>query len=521
MLAHPFTFPWPEVLRRPAVLSRGLFLLPTALLALVALPFVYTVTLSEPDLVRMAAAMVYGAARGSYEMAGNHYGLAFSYGYYEILYPLFPRSWFHHPDRVALLINAMGIASGLFCALSGTAYLARLFGRGVGVPAAAIFFLSPMMLPAAFSGHPLIPAAGCLFCGGLLFFQAVRAATRASYAVCWANAAAVLMLGLSLRAEIVLAFPFLWLAMLLDERGRDWRSLAIAAAVLMLSFAMFVELQQLFIVASGKNGSGLATFLRHYMSVAGVARGAFVLTLATGVVTTVAGLYGAWRQRRDARIYLLIVLALPALLFWLPNPQPSRHFFFVSLAAATVLAVWIHRRVKGEVQRVALALAVVIANQVAAEVLYRPIVAAYPWSYPAFERQATQQVPLGGFPFAQRANQRLAAMEHDEASALAARAPAKLLVFADSQHYIIGRLIALDPALRWSERAVNGIVVTFLESPTRTVALVEKYSAWPRDVTAEVLSMPDWRAWPVYVQPTTVSRYDRTRVPAEREFRLH
>lgn len=65
------------------------------------------------------------------------------------------------------------------------------------------------------------------------------------------------------------------------------------------------------------------------------------------------------------------------------------------------------------------------------------------------------------------------------------------LILADSPHYLIGRFLALDPQLRWTQRSVNGILFTSLRSPARHIFLVEKHNAWPRDANAEVLAMPE------------------------------
>jgi hypothetical protein len=62
--------------------------------------------------------------------------------------------------------------------------------------------------------------------------------------------------------------------------------------------------------------------------------------------------------------------------------------------------------------------------------------------------------------------------------------------------------------------------VTELTGGQRSIVIVDKASGWPRDVNAEALARPEWRELPVYEQRTTVSRYDRTPVPAVRRFEL-
>ena len=504
----------------PGAGARSLLLLPALLLAAIAVPYAYRVTLAEPDLVRMVAAMVYGGATGLNEAAGNHYGLAFSFAYYKLLYVVAPADWLRDPDAVAMLMNGVGVLAGLLCTVLGTAYFARLLGRAPGVAAAIVFFLSPMMLPVALSGHPLIPAAACLFAAAILLARAEQAPAGTARYVSAAGAFLLLVLGLALRAEIVLAFPFLWLVISLEKPfGRPtFFALAWKALILGGAFGLFLVLQHGYTEAAGGAGGRLATFMETFFSLSRVVRGGFVFVLAAGVATLVAAALAAWRLRFDRLLLVFFALALPALAFWLPNPQPARHFFFVVLAASLMIGAWL--RARTATGALGLAALLVLANQGIAELLYSPIVSHYEWSYPSAGRQATQQVPLGMFVPAQLANQRQAALERDEALRLAAQAPKRLLVLADDQHYLIAHLIAADPSLRWSERTENGVLFARLESPKRSIVLVQKYDAWPRDVNAEILADPAWRSWPVYVQPFTVSRYDKTEVPAERRFVL-
>src|SRR3954465_8490311 len=105
-----------------------LVFVPAVLLALVAAPFSYHTTLAEPDLARMAAALVYGASTGDHLAAGMHYGAPFGFGYYWLVYALVPAALLRDPDTAARVINGMGLASGLLLAIACPAYLARVLG---------------------------------------------------------------------------------------------------------------------------------------------------------------------------------------------------------------------------------------------------------------------------------------------------------------------------------------------------------------------------------------------------------
>jgi hypothetical protein len=495
-------------LRTP--LERLALVAPALALALVALPVHYTITLAEPDLARMMAALVYGGASGRTLDPVTHYGIAFSFGYYELLYGITPLAWLRDPDMVARAMNGLGVFSGVLMAVACASYLEKLYGLRTAVLATAVFCLSPLMLPLAFSGHPLVPAAAALFAGGSLL---VRARPLA--------ACALLVAALALRAEVALAFPFLWLA------GRPTRSgareLALRALVLGGAFFAFLLLQHHYIGAQGGGLTKLAAFVHTFMSLSQLGRGAGVLVLATGFATALAAGLALWRLRAEReRLVLLLVLAGPALAFGLPNPSAARHLFFAVLAACIALALYIERSPAASLRRALLvAVALVAANEVLAELARPLIVARYPWSYdPPVERRAAQRVPLGAFLPDQRANQVLARLERDEALELAAGAPRRLLVLAGADEYFIAHFIARYPELRWHERQWHGTYVTELASAERAIAIVDKSSAWPHDVSAEALAQSEWRDWPVYVQRTIASRYDRTPLPAARRFAL-
>src|SRR3954471_2577418 len=96
---------------------RGLALLaPALMVTLVALPVHYSVTLAEPDLARMMAALVYGGGTGLGPGSATHYGAPFSFCYSQLFYALVPHEWLRHPDLVARLMNGFGVFSGILCA---------------------------------------------------------------------------------------------------------------------------------------------------------------------------------------------------------------------------------------------------------------------------------------------------------------------------------------------------------------------------------------------------------------------
>src|SRR5256885_14789069 len=96
---------------------RGLALLaPALMVTLVVLPVHYSVTLAEPDLARMMAALVYGGGSGLEPDPVTHYRAAFRFGYYQLLYALPPPEGLRPPHPVARVMHRLGVVSGIPCA---------------------------------------------------------------------------------------------------------------------------------------------------------------------------------------------------------------------------------------------------------------------------------------------------------------------------------------------------------------------------------------------------------------------
>jgi len=503
--------------------------IPALLLAVITLPFRHEYTLVEEDLIRMMSALVYGIVTGDKTMAGFHpYSIEFSFGWYEILYAIAPHDWLHNPDLAALLINRFGVISGLLCALTCALYLSALYGRTVAISASTMFFLSPMMLPVALSGHPEMGAAACLFAAGWLF---TLSEDTDHIGLTWGffvGALILLTLGLSVRAEIVLAFPFVWLATRNEGIDRQfwWTRYGLRGLVLAAAFGIFLIMQRHYLSSSGPSGGAafvLADFIQKFMSISKMGRGAFVFILSLGGATVLVALISVvgrtrWMQRD---LYLLLILALPSLAFFLPNPQPARHFFFPTLAVCVLVGLILERWQHRDRRVLAISVLVALMNQVLIEAAHTVIISHsnYVLNYPSLtDRRFTPAAPSGAFMLDQPAMQINANGERREAILLAAQTPERLLVLADHPYYLIAHLIAGNPKLRFYDRGSNAF--DRLQSETKTIVLVVKYPSWPRDITAEVLQQQAWQHWPVFVQPSTISRYDKTEVPADRLYRL-
>src|SRR5206468_4178684 len=125
----------------------------------------------------------------------------------------------------------------------------------------------------------------------------------------------------------------------------------------------------------------------------------------------------------------------------------------LSILVALALVNWQH--LPGRL--IVCVLAVMLGNQVMAEVLHPVLVANYHWTYPSIvPRRAAQRAPTGAFPLDQLANQATETHLSDEASRLAQLRLKHLLLFGDSLHYVIAQLVAQDPSLHWTMRTIDG-----------------------------------------------------------------
>lgn len=491
----------------------------------IAVALGYSTTMAEPDLVRMIAGMVYGGATGQHLQAGFHYGAEFSFGYYELLYRLVPDAVLHDPDLLAEWFNRTGaVFAGLF-AFALALMLNRLVGSRIAVFVTTAFLLSPSVLPFLASGHPMVAGCALLFLGCWLVLLSSPQLNARFDIVYLGLAFVALSAGLSFRGEIALAFPFVVLAQMVTahEKGPGrFKGTVASCIVVAVAFACFLYLQRPF-VADGAGGA-LRTFLMAFASLGAVARGLGLLVLALGLLTTMLLPVLTWSQRQEMRrhwpmILLACALILPSLVFWLPNPQPIRHLLVPVLGLYLLLGL-ITRPYVGDGKRALLAgLVLAIGNQAVAEVVRPVIVKTYPWPYAAAsERRATQKVPLGFFPLDQKANLKAQAGLREEAIRLVARRPRELIVMADSQFYMVQRLIADDPSLRLSRATIDDVEILLLSNDARSIYFVDKSAYWPREILETVLASATLSRFPVYVQKASISRYDRVTVPLSRQY---
>jgi hypothetical protein len=486
--------------------------------------FGYRNTLAEPDMARMVTGVVYGAATGSHIFAGNHYGIEFSFAYYELLYNLIPESALRDPDYVARFINNLGIVFTFLFAVALGLMLNKLVNPGVAAFSAIGFLFCPLVLPFLSSGHPMIGACAFLFFGCWLILVSVDKKNAYTVAIYLAFAFIALTLSLTLRGEVALAFPFVVVAYMVSAKRQDKLSFLrgiTVCLVIALAFGCFLYLQRPFVVSEGGATNSLAGFLLSFASIKSVARGIGIVLNEFGVLSLLFLTLAMLRFKDKASIPLILAclaLIIPSLLFWLPTPSPARHFVIPILGLYVLLGQLGSNRLNAVQPSIIMAILLVFGNQALAE-LTRPIIAKGSFTASG-ARRPSQQVPLGFFPLDQQANMTKEEELRAEAIQLSAAKPQKLLILSNHLFYAIPRLLADDPSLRLTPSKVGKFESFLLASPNRKIYLIEKFHYLPRDVLSEILNSNVMSDYPIYVQKETITPDDKTEIPAIRQYKI-
>lgn len=505
-------------------------LLVPILLTVIVACFGYRDNFGEPDMSIVGMGIVYGANWGD-RLAGHlQYGMTFSFGYYQVLYLLMQDSAMRDPVQVARTINAAGLGFALLFALNLGLMLNRLLAqRSTALFILIAFVFCPISLPFLASGHPFIGACAFLFLS--CWFALLSLEQPLPQQVARLLAAFLSMLfGLTLRGDVALALPFVLAAAWacsghLDNQQRR-RQLAAVAVMLGLAFLAFLVLQRPYASNAGGAAGSLATFAAKFIALSHVAKGVVLLVMAFGLLSVPVLGWTLYKSRsliptQRPMLLVWLVLLLPSLAFWLPNPQPARHFLLPILAMFGIIGTLAEHYLHDTKRAVLLGFVLAAGNQAAAELARPLIVRTYQWSYPAEGlRRATQQTPVGFFPLDQAANRLAQERAQQEAAHLAASQPRRLLVLSDAYEYMATALMVADPTLRASKEKVGNFEALLLSNDERRIYFIIKRFFWPGDTLAAVLKLPEYADYTIYAQPSTMSRYDHTPVPPGRAHQL-
>lgn len=500
-------------------------------LAVLGLLFQYRGALGEPDLYRVVASLLEGHASGQGARSPMQYGRSFSFGYYELLYGLLDEAVLTSPDRLMAVINTIGFVSAI-------AALALLFvavrtwhGPRVAFVTAALFGLSPMVLDLTTSGHPVLPSLAAYGLGVALMS---RPSTGVLRLVLWALASLAFLVGLTIRAEILIALGWPVVAGAdTASLARFLRSAALRALPAVLAVAAFFVAQAGYVESGSGGGAGtLLAFMRTFYSLGQIGKGMAFLAIGFGSATLILAASAAvvvlrrspQRSIDRARLAIALLLEpaaliLPCLVLWLPNPNPARHFLFALLGTALFIGLVLERTKPRPASSVLLVLAAIVGNQLIGEFSRPAVISALKSPYTNFpDRPRTlTQAPLGAL-WVHHASlvQRRAALD-TEAARLPTFCDRQVIVLTIDPMQMVLALYRDGHPPRLSETKLGPFdAISAVRPNGQTFFLVPRYPYWPRDVVAEIIAMPALASFAIWDVPLSRSIYDRTPVPRNR-----
>lgn len=501
-----------------------LSLLPAVALWLLSGPFVYRDVTGEPDVIRMINGVLYDHMSGSGGDASHMYGYSFSFGYYWLLGTL-PPDILENAARLVASVNLMGRLSAALAVGALGLLIWRLHGLRSSLALCLLLAFSPMVLELSTYGHPLLLSATALFLGAYALLEAGSLATIPSLALGLLGGA-LLFSSLAIRSDSLLAFP--WVAMIgprAADRGMPRPRYLLRVCVLVAALAGFLLAQGAVAGAENHGVSAMQAFFSAFYHPRTILKGIVSLALGVGVVTCAATLALTTslvrRHGMSSSLAPSLVLLALALAFWMPAPTPCRHFFYGLLAIGELFALASARLLSARATLGLAALAMVL-NQIAGELLYRPVVALYPWAYEASSaRRATGAVPFGASLPNHETLQGFFGELRQEGRDLARASARDVIVFADYDEYVVLGLLERGGVRSWRDTMEAGFRATRIERGEQTFHLVSKVLYWPRDVAADYLTRDPFPHAVLYVQPSTRSRFDREPLPGPaRELRL-
>ena len=305
---------------------------------LALIPFHFGGSLGERDGYRMLLGLLDCLQRGVWFDSALLYNRQVSFGYFALLHTLAPGSGASAAAVIALM-DWVSLAAAVLFVVPFFFVVDRLFGRAEAVIASLLLPAVPVWWQVSRYGHPITPAL-LLFFGGL----ALAATGRALWTL---GAAALFAAALAFRFDVVLLFPLI--ACVARPAGAGWRRpVAFAAAYTALAVAVFLAAQAalppirgaaapegvLELLRRYEDPGRLREFLRLDCTMVGEAFGAAFLAAMPAAILLLR------RTRRALRPLLFV--AYPAavnLVFWMPNPNPPRHYILLAPAAAVCGAV--------------------------------------------------------------------------------------------------------------------------------------------------------------------------------------
>ncbi|HYZ23881.1 MAG TPA: hypothetical protein VE690_17175, partial [Rhodopila sp.] len=357
-----------------------------AVYALVIHAFQYQGALGESDLYRVLVGIMAGADSGDGLATDLHYDRDFGFGYLAAFYAFADPATLRDPDRLMALMSQVGFWSALAGLALFWCAVRLVHGSLTANVALIVFALAPIIPELATSGHQVLPMFAFLCAAAVLMFLPL---TGWRAALAGVAAWALLLLGMTMRGEEFLAFPWLVLARADTTSFRRFiisallRSIAPALAIVGWAVLQRIVLP----AASNEMGSTISLYFTEFYRWRTIAPGVVYMMTGCGFATVAvaagAVVYLGWQELAGRRIAPAAglgawlgpaALVLVPFLFFVPNPQPTRHFMLTLAGLGIFIGMACARFPRaGRATAVVAALCIGAANQVFAELVRPPL----------------------------------------------------------------------------------------------------------------------------------------------------
>jgi hypothetical protein len=500
-----------------------------ALFGLGVLYFQHRGVLGESDLYRVLVGMLDGAFTGAGLASNLHYGKDFGFGYILLLYALAPAGVLRDPDRLISVINNLGFCFTVAGLLLFWLSTSMIHGPRTAMVALALLAFSPVVLELATSGHQILIAFGFLFASATCLFLPV---TGWRAVLAGVAGSILLITGLCMRAEIFLALPFIVLARIrLDSWWAFAKSLFFNAISPTASFVVFLFLKHHIVPSIADNGP---SFFEQFYRWSNILPGTVYMSLGGGIATVSAGIAVIFAiikkmssgdlnntKRVLEQILGPIALIMVPFVFWIANPQPSRHFL-LTIAGISILIGWaVSRLTRASFLPAALCvLGLIVANQVLSEFVRRPLLsmnaARSPYTRPPELHDTFTHAPLGWIWQHHAALDSRLHSFRDLGQLLSTSCDADTLILSDESEQLLSRLYDGGTAVKASSDRINGFLAYRATAGNKHFVFIIKMSGWPHDAVAMVLNEPSLGSYTIYADPYLPSNYDKEAIPPTR-----
>ncbi len=481
--------------------------------------------LEEYDLYDVVSGLLDGAHSGTKLASPLQYGPSFSFGYIAALYWFVNDRVLRDPNLLIPLVNQIGTWAAIFGAACFWLSTQILYGFRVATIALILFALSPMMLESATSGHQILLAFAFFAAGSIFLF--LRTSGWAAVA-CEIAGCLLLIIALTVRAEIFLALPYVVLARAdFHSIRRFVKSAGIRCIGPTMAFGSFFLTKHFVVDRAATAPLPSSGFFDMFYSFSNIPKGVVVIFFGCGVATTLLGMVAALRAystglARSNNLVGPIAMFLPPFFFWIANPVPTRHFILCLSAIAILIGQWLASWRQGAVMAYALVAATVLANQGIAGTAGPAVLRFYPSPY--FPVPGVPRI-VPRVPVSTSWSHRRDILEERErvdrvAAALQSTCDPKVVLFTGWQRPIFVRLYAGGRQVEAQLTDFNGFPVASAKVGGREFAIISTPEGWPRDAVAEVLRNRVYDSYKLMFERDTVSGYEKTPIPVDRAVRM-